>query len=177
MQGPLQSPSVSPIVCAMKSNSDQLVQALAQQLLTTQRSVTTAESCTGGGIAKALTDIAGSSRWFEAGFITYSNRMKNKVLGVPESVFSEYGAVSEACARAMAEGAIALSGADYAMAVSGIAGPGGATADKPVGCVYIAWGAQHTIQVMRYQFEGDRESVRQQSIDTALANLLQEITG
>ena len=134
--------------------------------------VTTAESCTGGWIAKVLTDIAGSSRWFERGFVTYSNDAKTAMLGVPAAVLAEHGAVSEPVVAAMASGATAAAGADCAIAVSGIAGPDGGVPGKPVGTVWYAWltpaGAGTAMQV----FAGDREAVRRASVAAVLDALL-----
>ena len=135
----------------------------------------TAESCTGGWIAKALTDIPGSSQWFDRGFVTYSNAAKHQLLGVPEDLLERHGAVSEAVVRAMTEGALRHAEARIAVAVSGIAGPDGGTPDKPVGTVWIAWGASETDQVVarRYAFDGDRERVRRQAVATALEGVLE----
>jgi nicotinamide-nucleotide amidase len=108
--------------------------------------ITTAESCTGGLIASMLTSIGGSSESFEAGFVTYSNRIKNSLLNVPESLLEEHGAVSQSVVIAMAQGALEKSSADLAIAVSGIAGPGGGSLEKPVGTVWIAWGSQNNLQ-------------------------------
>lgn len=129
----------------------------------------TAESCTGGLIAASLTDIPGSSTVFERGFVTYSNEAKTELLGVPAQLIAEHGAVSEPVARAMAEGALAHSRADVAVAVTGIAGPGGGSADKPVGLVFIA-AARHgkPTRVERHIFPGDRGEVRRESVRAAL---------
>ncbi len=135
--------------------------------------VATAESCTGGWIAKCLTDIAGSSAWFERGFVTYRNAAKQELLGVDRTVLDTEGAVSEATVAAMVRGALEHSRADIAVAVSGIAGPGGARPGKPVGTVCFAW-ATRTGQphVVTCQFEGDRDAVRRQSVVHALQGLL-----
>ncbi|GAB4061221.1 nicotinamide-nucleotide amidase [Uliginosibacterium sediminicola] len=134
----------------------------------------TAESCTGGLIAAAITEIAGSSAWFERGFVTYSNEAKMELLGVQASTLAQHGAVSEATVREMALGALAHSHADIAVAVSGIAGPGGGTADKPVGTVCLAWAwpGEH-VHSERHLFAGDRAAVR---LQTSL-HALQEIIG
>ena len=108
--------------------------------------VTCAESCTGGGVACAITEVAGSSRWFETGFVTYANDIKTAVLGVQQTTLATHGAVSEQVVREMALGALERSGADYAIAVSGIAGPEGGTEDKPVGTVWLAWGSVDKLQ-------------------------------
>ncbi len=132
--------------------------------------IATAESCTGGLIAASLTDIPGSSDVFERGFVTYSNESKTELLGVPASLIAEHGAVSEQVARAMSAGALAHSPADVAIAVTGIAGPGGGTAEKPVGLVYVAAAQRGGGQsVQRHLFDGDRESVRLSTVRAALA--------
>ncbi len=151
--------------------------ALAEQVLAECRRralrIATAESCTGGLIAACLTAVPGSSEVVERGFVTYTNESKSQLLGVPESLLMSHGAVSEATARAMAEGAVAFSRADASVAVTGIAGPGGATAIKPVGLVHIA--AARTgfaVRHQRYVFDGDRAAVRLQAVDAALTLLL-----
>lgn len=134
----------------------------------------TAESCTGGLVAGAITDIAGSSEWFDRAFVTYSNEAKMEMLGVPAAVLEESGAVSEATARAMAEGALARSRAQVAVAITGIAGPGGGSPDKPVGMVCFAWavrGAAATVATRH--FEGDRAGVRRASVLVALEGLVE----
>ncbi|MBM4202077.1 MAG: CinA family protein, partial [Gammaproteobacteria bacterium] len=138
----------------------------------------TAESCTGGGIAEAVTAVAGSSAWFEAGFVTYSNRSKEALLAVPSATLECFGAVSEETVRAMAAGALALVAADWAIAVSGIAGPAGGLPDKPVGTVWINWtGRSGFTRSQRYCFGGDRQAIRQQSVAAALRGLLDVIRG
>ena len=140
--------------------------------------VATAESCTGGWIAKLITDVAGSSAWFDRGFITYSNQAKIDMLGVDPAILDEHGAVSERTVLAMAHGALVRSGAKRSVAVSGVAGPGGGTAGKPVGTVWLAWGvAGAEPQATRYQFAGDRKAVRRQAVVEALAGLLARIEG
>ena len=133
----------------------------------------TAESCTGGWIAQAVTSIAGSSDWFERGFVTYSNEAKKELLGVRPSTLSRHGAVSEETAREMASGALRRSRAQVAIAVTGIAGPGGGTPEKPVGMVCFAWALKKgaTRSAVR-RFAGGRESVRRQSVAAALRGLL-----
>lgn len=135
--------------------------------------VTTAESCTGGLIAASLTEIAGSSDVFERGFVTYSNQSKTELIGVPADLIAQSGAVSEPVARAMADGALAHARADIAVAVTGIAGPGGGTADKPVGLVFIgaANGRDPTI-VERHVFPGDRVEIRRATVQRALELLI-----
>jgi nicotinamide-nucleotide amidase len=138
--------------------------------------MTTAESCTGGWIAKAITDVAGSSRWFGEGFVTYSNDAKVRQLGVPRSMLRTHGAVSEVVARAMARGAIKRAGASHAVAVTGIAGPEGGIPGKPVGTVWFCWGRAHgarvLLEVERKRFRGNREAVRRKTVRWALARLL-----
>lgn len=130
-----------------------------------------AESCTGGLIAAACTSVAGSSDWFERGFVTYSNAAKTELLGVPKALIETHGAVSEAVARAMAEGVLQRAPVQLAVAVTGIAGPGGAMPGKPVGTVWLAWGTAAGVRAERLHFEGDRSAVRQASVDAALARL------
>ncbi|MEW6765567.1 MAG: CinA family protein [Pseudomonadota bacterium] len=133
-----------------------------------------AESCTGGWLSKALTDVPGSSGWFDRGFITYSNAAKQDMLGVSEAILHTHGAVSEAAVRAMAEGALVNSLADISVAISGIAGPGGATPDKPVGTVWMAWARRGDIARSRHLvYSGDREAVRAQAVMTACEGLLE----
>lgn len=135
--------------------------------------VTAAESCTGGGLAFAFTSVPGSSDWFEYGFVTYSNRAKTVQLGVPEATLDSEGAVSEATVRQMATGALRESGADVAVAISGIAGPDGGTANKPVGTVWFAWQEKGGEPVTAHHvYKGNREAVREQAIISALQGLL-----
>jgi nicotinamide-nucleotide amidase len=128
----------------------------------------TAESCTGGLIAAACTALAGSSDWFERGFVTYSNEAKTELIGVPAGLIAAHGAVSEPVARAMAEGALRHSRADIAVAVTGIAGPGGGSPEKPVGTVWLAWAVRGRTDARRLQLAGDREAVRQGTVSEAL---------
>lgn len=153
-------------------NLTELAAQLGDALQRLGAQVSTAESCTGGGIAEAITRIAGSSAWFEAGYITYSNAQKTRQLGVPAEVFEQVGAVSAEVVQAMARGAQRNSGARFAVAVSGIAGPGGGTAEKPVGTVWIAWADDSHLQAQRYLFAGDRQAVREQTVAAALQGLL-----
>ncbi len=132
----------------------------------------TAESCTGGGVAYAITGLPGSSGWFERGFVTYSNLAKQEQLGVAEALITRHGAVSEKVAAAMAQGALQHSRADYSVAVTGIAGPDGGTAEKPVGTVCFGWSRRGaTTRTTRIVFDGDRQQVRELSILTALQGL------
>ena len=153
-----------------------LAQRVGLRLLKARRRAVTAESCTGGWIAKALTDIAGSSQWFSEGFVTYSDESKMRRLGVPRTVPQRQGAVSEATARAMASGALRRSNVQVAVAVTGIAGPGGAVPGKPVGTVWLAWatrkhGAIRVVTTLR-RFRGDRRAVRRKTVRAALQGLL-----
>lgn len=156
----------------MNKDSAILVQELAERLLRHRQKVCAAESCTGGLIAKTFTDLAGSSDWFERGFVTYSNAAKNEMLAVPLSLIEDYGAVSEAVATAMASGALHHSNANYAIAVTGVAGPGGGSDEKPVGTVWIAIASSEQLIARRYQFDGDREAVREATLLTVLDVLL-----
>ncbi len=134
----------------------------------------TAESCTGGWVAQAITSIAGSSGWFDRGFVTYSNLAKRELLGVKTAVLSRFGAVSEQTARAMAEGALQHSRAQVALAVTGIAGPSGGTPEKPVGTVCFAWTGAGRATVSRHlRFTGDRRAIRRQAVAAALAGLIE----
>jgi nicotinamide-nucleotide amidase len=135
--------------------------------------VATAESCTGGGVAQALTEIAGSSAWFECGFVTYSNASKSELLDIPAALIAQHGAVSEEIAAAMAEGALANSEAHVALATTGIAGPLGAVPGKPVGTVCFAWCKNGKTYTERLHFNGDRQSIREQTVVYALKGLLQ----
>ena len=157
--------------------SDPALQQLAQQLGTlaqaSHHTLVTAESCTGGWIAKVLTDIAGSSAWFECGIAAYSYESKQALLGVRPETLEHLGAVSRETVLEMVSGALVHSGASLAVAVTGIAGPSGGTPDKPVGTVWIAWkrrGGYPTAELFR--FDGDREAVRRQTVATALQGLM-----
>jgi nicotinamide-nucleotide amidase len=134
--------------------------------------VTTAESCTGGMIATAITDISGSSGWFDRGFVTYSNQAKTEMIGVPAELIDKHGAVSEPVARAMAEGALRNSRAQVSLAVTGVAGPGGGTETKPVGMVSFAWSNRLHTSVETQIFKGDRERIRVEAAAHALRGLL-----
>lgn len=136
----------------------------------------TAESCTGGLIAAACTDLPGSSAWFDRGFVTYSNAAKKEMLGVPAELIEQYGAVSEEVVKAMAQGAIERSNAQASIAVSGVAGPSGGTNEKPVGTVWIAWYMKaHQVHAHLHQFQGDRASIRQQAALQAVRQLQLEL--
>lgn len=153
-----------------------LVGELAERLLARGESLACAESCTGGWVAKLCTDLAGSSAWFECSFVTYSNAAKREMLGVSAATLDEYGAVSEATVAEMVAGVQEHSVANWALAISGIAGPGGGSLDKPVGTVWIAWaGPGRWRSVKRHHFDGDREAVRRQSVVAALQGLLDRL--
>jgi nicotinamide-nucleotide amidase len=154
-----------------------LAQAVADETLRQRLMLVTAESCTGGWIAKTLTDLPGSSAWFDAGVVAYSYEAKQALLGVDPRILERVGAVSEEIALEMVSGALARFGAGVAVAVTGIAGPGGGTPDKPVGTVWIAWkrrgGYAHA---QLFHFVGDREAVRRQTVAVALVGLRKTLT-
>ncbi len=150
-----------------------LLLQLSSRLIEQNKMLVTAESCTGGGIAYAMTELPGSSEWFERGFVTYSNLAKQEQLDVAHELIVGYGAVSEEVAAAMARGALQHSHADFSVAVTGIAGPGGGTAEKPVGTVCFGWSRRAEIaRTTRIVFEGNRQQVRELSILTALQGLV-----
>jgi nicotinamide-nucleotide amidase len=151
----------------------QLAASLGKHLKARDAQVATAESCTGGGIAEAITRIPGSSAWFEAGYVTYSNRQKTAQLGVPADLFPTVGAVSQEVVEAMVRGAQVHSAARFAVAVSGVAGPDGGSVEKPVGTVWLAWGDGGEVISRRCQFDGDRDEVRRQTVKAALEGLIQ----
>ena len=150
----------------------QKMSELAELLTQNNKKLATAESCTGGGIAAACTDLAGSSAWFDCGFVTYSNESKQQLLDIPEATLHSAGAVSEAVVIAMVQGALKRSQADIAVAVSGIAGPGGGRPDKPVGTVWLAWGTAEQQHARCFLFSGDRQHVREQAILQSITELL-----
>jgi nicotinamide-nucleotide amidase len=164
----------------MNAPTDAVLEALADRvasrLLALGHRLVTAESCTGGWIGKACTDLPGSSRWFLGGAIVYGNESKTEILGVDASVLESDGAVSEPAVRAMANGVLQRIGGDVSVAVSGIAGPDGGTPDKPVGTVWFAWGRRRgndvAVESAIEHFSGDRESVRRQTVERALRGLL-----
>lgn len=156
---------------------DALVAALAQALTQRGWMLATAESCTGGLIATTCTDMAGSSAWFDRAAVTYSNEAKHTMLGVPAELIERDGAVSESVVRAMAEGLLAHSRAQVGIAVSGVAGPGGGSPDKPVGTVWVAWAVHgQATTVQRFQLDGGRAQVRWQTCEVALRAALAHIT-
>ena len=146
--------------------------ALAALLLSDKRMLATAESCSGGLIAAACTDLAGSSDWFERGFVTYSNQSKTEMLGVDAQLIDAHGAVSEPVARAMAQGALQQSNAQVSVAVTGVAGPAGGSVDKPVGTVWFAWGLPSGVTSEVQHFAGDRAAVRAATVAHALGRLV-----
>jgi len=155
--------------------SETLVTELAAALLSHGAQMATAESCTGGLIAGACTDIAGSSHWFERGFVSYSNQAKTEMLGVDAALIQAHGAVSEAVALAMARGAVQHSSAQCSLAVTGVAGPGGGSADKPVGLVWFGWCVEGKADAECMRFEGDRAAVREATVEHALQGLLRRL--
>jgi nicotinamide-nucleotide amidase len=156
------------------------IRGLAAQLgevaLARRVTLATAESCTGGLVAGAITDIAGSSDWFDRGFVTYSNRAKIEQLGVDPTVIASQGAVSEQTATAMAQGARALSGVQWAVAVTGIAGPAGGSPAKPVGTVWFAWAGPEGATTLHRRLDGDRSAVRAAAVAIALEGLIDRLT-
>ncbi len=150
---------------------EQLAQALKQRGWT----LASAESCTGGLIAACCTGLSGSSDWFERGFVTYSNAAKTEMLGVPAELIERHGAVSEPVARAMALGALAHSRAQIGVAVTGVAGPTGGSAEKPVGTVCFGWAISGQAWAERLRFDGDRDAVRAATVEQALRGLLERL--
>ena len=156
-----------------------LAEALVNELTESGKAVATAESCTGGWVAKAITDVAGSSAVFGYGIVSYSNGAKESIIGVQNQTLEEHGAVSPEVVEEMAKGALRLSGADIAVAVSGVAGPAGGTKEKPVGMVWFGWavrdGANALVDTHCEQFTGDRELVREASVAYALQGVRERI--
>jgi nicotinamide-nucleotide amidase len=150
-----------------------LTQQVADLLQQKKLLLATAESCTGGLIAAACTDLAGSSVWFERGFVSYSNTAKTELLGVPADLIEVHGAVSEPVVRAMVEGALRHSRAQVAVAVTGVAGPGGGSPDKPVGTVWFGWATPDGVVTDKRCFDGDRQRVREATVQHALLRLKQ----
>jgi len=152
---------------------DVMISNIAHHLIDESSLLATAESCTGGWIAKSITDVAGSSQWFDRGFITYSNAAKVEMLGVNPDLLDKYGAVSEQVAAAMAAGVLLNSRSEYGLSVTGIAGPGGGSADKPVGTVCFGWAKKnHSGYTETKIFSGNREEIRYQSVNYALEGLV-----
>ena len=166
-------------MAADSCSCEALLARLAEGLVRRNKRVATAESCTGGGVACAMTDMAGSSRWFERGFVSYSNEAKTEQLSVPAETIARFGAVSEEVVAAMAAGALRHSRADFGVAVTGIAGPDGGSADKPVGTVCFGWSrrggagvGEGETKTRRVLLAGNRQQVREQSVEMALQGLL-----
>jgi len=161
----------------MASQVDGELQQLASQIGVLMQAknglLATAESCTGGWVAQTITAIAGSSLWFDRGFVTYSNSSKCEMLGVSEQTLADFGAVSEAVVMEMARGVLMNSHADVSVAITGIAGPSGGSEEKPVGTVWIAWGrGDRCVCATKYEFQGTREAVRAQAVKQALQGVL-----
>lgn len=153
---------------------DELSRRLGEACLRAKLTVVTAESCTGGGVGESITRTAGSSAWYDRGFVTYSNESKVDLLGVRQETIGSHGAVSEAVAREMAIGALHQSDAGLAVAVTGVAGPGGGTATKPVGLVWFAWASLDGEVRARFEvFGGDRAAIREQAVREALRGLVE----
>lgn len=154
-----------------------LVTKIAAKLLEKKRVLATAESCTGGWIAQQLTDVAGSSEWFDSGCVTYSNKSKQRLLGVSAESLESCGAVSEEVVTEMAEGVLSNAEVSISVATSGVAGPGGGSVEKPVGTVWFAWAEQgKATRTEKKQFSGDRESVRKQAVKYALEGILKNLS-
>jgi nicotinamide-nucleotide amidase len=164
------------VVNSVTAARQALTAQVADQLLSKKLMLATAESCTGGLIAAACTDLAGSSIWFERGFVSYSNAAKTELLGVPADLIETHGAVSEPVARAMVEGALRHSRAQVAVAVTGVAGPGGGSPDKPVGTVWFGWATPDGVVTDKRCFDGDRQQVRDATVQHALLRLRQLLT-
>jgi nicotinamide-nucleotide amidase len=156
---------------------DQLARRLAVRLKGANATLATAESCTGGWAAQVVTSVAGSSAWFDRGFVTYSNAAKQEMLGVRPETLSVHGAVSEETAREMARGALQRSRATVALSITGVAGPGGGSREKPVGMVCFAWSRGGEVRSETRHFTGDRESVRRQSVILALEGVILALDG
>jgi PncC family amidohydrolase len=154
---------------------DRLVEQLQERCLGRGLTVATAESCTGGSIAKSITDVAGSSGYFRGGVVSYSNEVKMRLLGVPADQLAAHGAVSAQVARSMAVGALAATGADLAVAVTGISGPGGGSAAKPVGLTYVAVADSAGVEVRRFTWQGDRAANREATARAAVELLLERV--
>lgn len=153
-------------------NTADLTKTLAEILLSRNWTISLAESCTGGLVCSTLTELSGSSEWFERGYITYSNEAKTECLGVPAEIIKAHGAVSEAVAKAMAEGARINSRSNVAISITGVAGPSGGTPEKPVGTVWFGWATAKQTQTKTMRFDGDRQMVREQATEYALTELI-----
>jgi nicotinamide-nucleotide amidase len=164
-------PSATPLLQNTEQSIEQIRGLVADFLLKSGWMMATAESCTGGMIAANCTDLSGSSAWFERGFVTYSNAAKTEQLGVDAALIAQHGAVSEPVVRAMAQGAVAHSHAQVAVAVTGVAGPTGGSAEKPVGTVWFGWATPAGVVSEMRRFDGDRAAVRQATVQHALQRL------
>ncbi|NRB54617.1 MAG: CinA family protein [Salinicola sp.] len=165
--------STSPL--GAEPDCEALSRRLGEACLALGVRLTTAESCTGGGVASAITAIAGSSAYFETGYVTYANAAKQRLLGVSRATLETHGAVSEETVREMVVGACRDSGAELGVAVSGVAGPAGGSPDKPVGTVWFAWGNPHHQRVQRHQLPGDRRRIRESAVAVALSGLIESL--
>ena len=160
----------------MKKEIFELSSELGRALLEKKASVTTAESCTGGGVGNAITAVSGSSQWIHSAYVTYANHAKHYLLGVPEALLLDQGAVSEAVVKEMVKGAAQAAKSDFAVAISGVAGPSGGSTAKPVGTVWFAILGPQGIRSLKHQFAGDREAVREQSVQISLQELLHQVS-
>lgn len=160
----------------LHSATSPIVHEIAELLISRGWTLSTAESCTGGGIGHALTALPGSSNWFEGGVICYANGVKNRLLHVPEVILNKYGAVSEQVAINMAQGVRKLLGTDISVAVTGVAGPDGGTPEKPVGTVWVAWSTGQETAARQFHLEGDRDQIREQTVFQALQGILTLLT-
>ena len=154
----------------------QLAERLGETLKSYSKTMSTAESCTGGGIAKYITDIPGSSEWFDSGYVSYSNAAKQRMFGVRAETLAQFGAVSEQVVIEMVEGVVKVSGVDIGVAVSGVAGPGGGSDDKPVGTVWVAWHVNGVTETHRYLFFGNREEIRNLTIEAAMSGIIRRLS-
>lgn len=155
----------------------EIVEKIGAMAIRNKQKLAVAESCTGGWIAQELTAIAGSSEWFDCGFVTYSNDAKQRMLGVSGVTLQRYGAVSSEVVSEMAEGVIIQSDVGFSVATSGVAGPGGGSEEKPVGTVWFAWAVKgKPTEVLKFCFDGDRESVRKQAVRVALGGILKNLS-
>ena len=152
-----------------------MLDQLATALLARRQTLATAESCTGGLVGAALTGLPGSSAWYLGGVVAYANELKIRLLGVPAEILAAHGAVSLETARAMAAGARAATGADFAVSITGIAGPAGGTPEKPVGLVFIGVAAPHGTATFKHHFSGSRADIRQAATEAALRHLLEAV--
>lgn len=159
-----------------ENEKQSLENAIVQIMTKHKMTLSAAESCTGGMLSAKVINVPGASAVYEAGFVTYANKAKHKLIGVKNKTLQKYGAVSKETAEEMVKGTLKASGADYAVAITGIAGPGGGTEEKPVGLVYIGCGRKHHIVVKDYQFSGDRTQIRESCVENALLQLWELLT-